>query len=88
MNNKQTLRMCVVCKQMIDKKDLIRIVKNKFGELSIDLTGKLAGRGAYVCKNPECLVKLQKNKILNKSFKCVVPENIYEELQIICEETK
>ena len=80
MNKPAPQRMCIVCRQMFDKADLIRVVKNKEGNFFVDTTGKMAGRGAYLCKNEECLKKLQKSKGLNRAFKCAVPDEIYEEL--------
>ncbi len=78
---KEKLRMCLACKNMFDKKDLVRIVKNKEGQVFIDSTGKQNGRGAYVCKNAECLQKLQKQKLLNKTFKTNIDEAIYKNLE-------
>ncbi len=77
----EILRMCVVCREMKDKKTMTRIVKNKQGEFFIDKTGKMNGRGAYVCSEPTCRAKLQKQKILNKAFKCQLPEEIYKQLE-------
>lgn len=74
-------RMCVVCREMHDKKQLLRIVKTKEGELFIDNTGKKNGRGAYICKNEECLNKLIKQKSLNKAFKMNINESFYEEIK-------
>ena len=54
-------RTCLGCNEKKDKKDLIRIVKNKNGEIYIDITGKMEGRGTYICKSEECLKKLIKN---------------------------
>ena len=59
---------------MKDKRSLIRIVKNKEGEISIDQTGKKNGRGAYMCRSQDCLKLLIKNKALNKAFKCNIDE--------------
>lgn len=64
-----------------DKKDLIRIVKNKEGEISLDKTGKAQGRGAYLCDNTECLEKAIKSRRLEKSFEMKIEDNIYEELR-------
>ena len=61
------MRMCIGCKQMKPKKELIRIVQPKEGEQSADLTGKAQGRGAYVCKNEECLKLAVKNKTVKLS---------------------
>lgn len=84
----ETLRMCIACRQMRDKRQLIRIVKNKEGEIFVDPTGKKGGRGAYICKEKVCLDKLKKQKILNKTFKCEIPETIYQNLEIECKEKK
>lgn len=86
MNKPAPQRMCIVCRQMMDKRDLVRVVKNKDGEFKVDTTGKLAGRGAYVCKNANCVNLLKKSKALNRNFKCQVPEEIYEELECVCNE--
>lgn len=64
-----------------DKKDLIRIVKNKDGNISIDKTGKANGRGAYICNNVECLEKAIKSKRLEKTFEEKIDNEIYENLR-------
>ena len=74
-------RMCIACRQMKDKRDLLRIVKSKEGEITIDLTGKKNGRGAYVCKSEECLKTLKKQKSLNRVFKTNIDENIYKQVE-------
>lgn len=60
---REVKRMCVGCGEMFDKRELIRVVKSPEGEVSLDLTGKKNGRGAYVCNNPECSIKGKKKKI-------------------------
>lgn len=75
---KEKIRMCIVCRGQSDKKTLLRIVKNKDGEIFVDKTGKVNGRGAYVCKSKECFEKLVKTKALNRAFKCEVPQKVYE----------
>ncbi len=70
-------RMCVGCGEMKDKKALIRIVKTKEGEISLDKTGKKSGRGAYICDDPNCLKKARKNKRIDRSFETAIPEEIY-----------
>jgi len=75
---KQINRMCFICRQTFDKKDLNRLVKNSSGEIFLDKTGKANGRGAYICNNKECISKLSKPKILNKAFKCELSENVYK----------
>ncbi len=71
-------RMCVACRQMKDKKSLIRIVKNKDGEISYDPTGKMPGRGAYLCASKKCFERLAKTKGFERSLKCNVPAEIFE----------
>lgn len=77
---KEKLRMCIVCRGQSDKRELLRIVKNKAGEVFVDKTGKANGRGAYVCKNKECFEVLCKKKALNRAFKCEVPQSVYEKI--------
>ncbi len=72
--------MCVGCREMKAKKELIRIVKNKEGEINIDLKGKAPGRGAYVCYNSDCMSKVFKSKILEKTFEQRIDQEIYDRL--------
>jgi hypothetical protein len=74
------MRSCIVTHEKLNKKDLIRVVKNKNNEVFIDLTGKANGRGAYLKKNLEVIKKCKKNKILDRKLEIDIPENIYEEL--------
>ena len=60
----------------------MRMVKNKGGEIVIDVTGKAKGRGAYICKDSECLKKAIKSKALNRAFKMEVPDEVYEKLLV------
>ena len=78
---KQPQRTCMGCNQKKDKKELIRIVKNKDNEISIDKTGKKEGRGAYICDDVTCLEKLQKNKRLERVFEMQISQEIYESLR-------
>ena len=80
MQQKEKIRMFIVCRGQSDKKTLLRIVKNKDGEIFVDKTGKANGRGAYVCKNKDCFEKLCKQKSLNKAFKCNVPQEVYQKI--------
>ena len=73
-------RKCVGCNTSKDKKELIRVVRNAEGEISIDMTGKKPGRGAYICPNSECLQKAIKSKGLERSFKMPIPKDVYEML--------
>lgn len=81
MIKKTPMRTCIACRECKPKKDLIRIVKNDNG-FSLDKTGKLNGRGAYICNNGDCLEKLIKNKLLNKAFKTNVPLAEYEKIKV------
>lgn len=74
------MRMCIACNEMKPKKELIRIVKSQSGEISVDLTGKASGRGAYICKSADCFAKLKKQKRLNRAFSCEVSEEVYDRL--------
>lgn len=74
-------RTCIGCGEQKSKKEFIRIVKNKEGKISIDKTGKLEGRGAYICDNIECLNKAIKTRKLEKNFEMKIPDEIYEELR-------
>ncbi|MBO5022042.1 MAG: YlxR family protein [Clostridia bacterium] len=75
------LRMCVACREMKDKRQLIRVVKDKEGNISVDLTGKKNGRGAYVCKNQQCLKTMTKQKSFNKAFKMNIDETVYKTIE-------
>lgn len=74
-------RTCIGCNSQKDKKELIRIVKNKEGIISIDRTGKAQGRGAYICDNVECLEKVIKSKRLERALNTKISDEIYEELR-------
>ena len=75
------LRTCMGCNEKKPKKELIRIVKNKEGVLSIDRTGKLEGRGAYICDSIECLEKVVKSKRLEKALETKISEEVYNNLR-------
>ncbi len=74
------MRMCSGCGEMKPKRELVRIVKSPEGDISVDLTGRKAGRGAYICKNPDCLAKAKKTKRIERSFSVQIPDEIYEKL--------
>ncbi len=74
-------RRCVGCMKSFPKQELIRIVRSSDGEISLDTTGKKAGRGAYICHDPDCLKKAVKAKRLEKSFECDVPDEIIAALE-------
>lgn len=75
------VRRCTGCGEGKPKKELVRIVKTPEGEIVLDPTGKRNGRGAYLCKNPECLRKAQKAKRLEKAFSMQVPAEVYEAVE-------
>ncbi len=82
MKQKKTpLRMCLGCKEMKPKKELIRVVRNNEGEINIDLVGKKPGRGAYICKNAGCLEAAIKAKRLEKAFETTIDVEIYNKLK-------
>ena len=75
------------CNEMFPKKELIRVVKCKTDEdegayeISLDLTGKKLGRGAYVCKNLQCLQKARKAKRFERALECTIPEDVYDRME-------
>lgn len=73
-------RKCIVCQDRDSKKELMRIVKNKEGEIFLDPSGRANGRGTYICKDSECLKKAIKTKALNRAFKVEVSDEVYEKL--------
>ncbi|MBQ8965579.1 YlxR family protein [Ruminococcus sp.] len=75
------MRMCLGCSEMKPKKELVRVVKSKEGGISLDLTGKKAGRGAYICADTECLKKARKARRLEKSFSCRIDDEIYDAME-------
>jgi predicted RNA-binding protein YlxR (DUF448 family) len=73
-------RKCIACQDRDNKKELIRIVKNKEGHIFLDKSGKANGRGAYICNCSECLRKAIKSNALNRAFKMEIPDEVYESL--------
>ncbi len=80
MAKKPTLRQCIGCGQPMEKKNMIRIIRNPEGGIELDASGKKNGRGAYVCRSQECLTKAMKSKGLERSFRLQIPEEIYQQL--------
>ena len=82
MRNKANTRQCVVCRNRLNKDDLIRLVKVEGDTVVIDKNNKLGGRGAYICKNEKCLKTAEQKGILNRAFKCNIKnkENLFKEL--------
>ena len=89
MNKKIPMRQCIGCGEMFPKKELVRVVKTKTGEengqesytVSLDKTGKAAGRGAYICKKAGCLEIAVKAKRLQRAFECQIPEEVFEKMK-------
>ena len=79
MEKKVPIRTCIACKTAKPKKELLRIVKFN-EEIKLDLTGKLNGRGAYICNDEKCIHKLKKQKLLNRAFTCQVEESVYDSI--------
>ncbi|MBQ2742055.1 MAG: YlxR family protein [Oscillospiraceae bacterium] len=77
---KVPMRQCVGCREMKAKAELVRVVKPKEGEISLDFAGKLPGRGAYVCKSAACIEKARKAKALERAFSCPVSAEVYDGL--------
>ena len=74
-------RQCVGCREMKDKKSLLRVVRSPEGQVSLDFGGKKPGRGAYVCHNVECLRKARKAKRLERALECEIPDEVYQRLE-------
>lgn len=81
MPKKMPQRMCLGCQERKDKRDLVRIVRNPSGEISVDPTGKKAGRGAYICNDEACLAKIIKSKRLERSLETTISDEVYETLK-------
>ena len=79
-------RQCVGCREMKNKKELIRVVRSPEGEISLDFNGKKPGRGAYVCPSGECLKKARKSRALERAFETQIPQEIYDGLVQAMEE--
>ncbi len=75
------MRMCLGCGEMKPKKELIRAVKAPDGTISLDLTGKKSGRGAYICRSTECLSKARKARRFEKAFSCRISDEVYDGME-------
>ncbi|MDR1564439.1 MAG: YlxR family protein [Oscillospiraceae bacterium] len=83
---KLPLRMCSGCREMKPKRELVRIVRSPSGEISLDLKGKAPGRGAYLCKNPECFKRARKIKAFERALstekiKVQIPDEVFERME-------
>ncbi len=74
-------RQCVGCREMRDKRELIRVVKSPEGEISLDFKGRKPGRGAYLCPNAECLKRARKSRALERAFETAITPELYDELE-------
>lgn len=75
------MRRCCGCNEQKPKKELIRVVRSSDGEISLDLTGKASGRGAYICNNLECLKKARKSRRIDRTFEITIPDGIYDKME-------
>ena len=81
MAKKIPMRQCVGCGEMKSKKEMMRVLKTPEDEIVLDVTGNKNGRGAYLCKQKECLINARKNKGLERSFKMSIPNEVYDSLE-------
>ena len=75
------MRQCIACREKKPKREMLRVVKNAAGEIRLDFSGKLPGRGAYICDSAACIAKLRKNRLLHKTFSADVPMEIYGRIE-------
>ena len=75
------MRRCCGCNEQKPKKELIRVVRSSEGEISLDLTGKASGRGAYICNSLECLKKARKSRRIDRTFEITIPDTIYDKME-------
>ena len=75
------IRRCVGCGEGKPKKELVRVVRSAAGEVNLDLTGRMRGRGAYLCRDTECLRKARKARRLEKEFSQAIPDEVYDRLE-------
>lgn len=81
VNKKKPARTCMACNEQKEKQELLRIVRSKEGVIEVDLTGKKSGRGAYICKNLECLEKVIKTKRLERVFEKEISQELYDSIR-------
>ena len=75
------MRTCIACREEKPKREMLRVVKNAEGEIRLDFSGKLPGRGAYICDSEACIKKLRKGRLLNRAFSQEVPEEVYRAVE-------
>ena len=81
MQKKIPQRQCMGCRDRKAKREMIRIVRGTDGNVSLDFGGKMNGRGAYICPNPDCLAKAIRSKALDRSLEVTIPETVYDRLR-------
>ena len=81
MQKKIPQRQCMGCRERKNKRELIRVVRSPEGQVSLDFGGKMNGRGAYLCPDPECLKRAIRSKALDQSLEVTIPENVYARLE-------
>ena len=81
MQKKIPQRQCMGCRERKNKRELIRVVRSPEGNVGLDFGGKLNGRGAYLCPNPECLKRAIRSKALDRSLEVEIPEEVYARLE-------
>ena len=81
MQKKIPQRQCMGCRERKAKRELIRVVRSPAGEASLDFRGKLPGRGAYVCRDAQCLKKARKSRALDRMLEVSIPDEVYEALE-------
>ena len=80
MQKKIPQRQCMGCRERKEKRQLIRVVRKTDGSVQLDFSGKVSGRGAYLCPNPACLAKARKSKALERNLEVPIPEEVYDRL--------
>ena len=78
---KQPVRQCVACREKKEKRQLVRVVRSPEGVISVDARGKMPGRGAYLCRNAECLRAARKARRLERAFSCRIPDAVYDAME-------
>ena len=78
---KVPLRQCIACRELKEKKQMLRVTKEAEGAIFLDFSGKANGRGAYICDNPDCVKKLKKNRLLDRVFSCRVDDGVYAAIE-------
>ena len=81
MQKKIPQRQCMGCRERMDKRELIRVVRTTDGQVQLDFSGKVNGRGAYICPKADCLKKARKSKALDRSLEVAIPEEVYDRLE-------